>query len=565
MTAIQESLKTSRLQAWRNMLVRNASLFAWLGLILSIACLFFKLGAADPVSLKLWISSDTLFPVNVATDVLGDGFSLSGWRFSIAPFWFPDIFLSALFWIATRNPIAATLLAGFVQPGLLVVAFLVIREAIGLGNSSLQNVFLLAVSVTITLFVAAHPGLTYPDFHRFLLTESHVGSLITSLAALGLGLLWVRRASQRTRISPAIAILYATVCVLAGMSNLMFLPQMLAPFTAAIGFAAFFNILALRNCWRPILIGWPAAGVGAVVNRVVLHAASVSTQAKISPNAALTALDVFARGAVNHLLALETLHVIACTWILVCLAIVAAILRTLTGQHPERVDLSQRMLCLFCTFSLLSALCCSGAIVVGGSNGLTDFKDYNWTTHYLQSIFFIPLFGLPMLLSWFIHRISSPAISAALAFFMGLVVLFVAAVSLVSTPRPQTEIVNYRPPLVRFLDEQASQNGLKYGLGGYWQSRLVTLLSSRGLRVYAVDGMLNPLIWASNIEWYSQQPGNRRQPPPVDFVILDDPAYKISRENAVRFLGEPVKELRFQDTRILIYAGAVRNVAPKAP
>jgi len=547
--------------AW-NMLTRNASLFAWLGLMLSMACLFFQLGAADPASLNVWISSDTLYPVNVATDVLGDGFSLSGWRFSIAPCWFPDLFLSGLFWIATQNPIAATLLAGFVQLVLIVTAFFWIREAVGLGNPSLQNVFLLAVSVTLTLFAGAHPGLIYPDFYRFFIPQSHVGSLIMSLAALALGLLCIRRAAQRARVSLGIVVLYTAVCLLAGMSNLLFVTQMLLPFTAAIGFAALFHILPLRNCWQPLLAGWPAAGAGIVLNRVLFHTTAVSAQAQISRDAALMALDVFARGAVDRLFALQTLHVVALVWILVCLAIVAATLSALTGQHSERVDLCQRMLCLFCAWSILSGLCSTGAIIAGGSNGLTLFKDYNWTTHYLQSVFFVPLFGLPMLLAWFIYRISSPAVSQSLAFSVGLVVLIVPGVHLASTPRPPTEIVNYRPPLVRFLDDQASQNGWKYGLGGYWQSRITTLLSSKGLRVYAVDGSLNPFLWVDNVEWYTQEPDNRRRQPPVDFVILDDPAFKLSRDSAVRILGEPARELRFQDTRILIYNGSVRNAAP---
>src|ERR1035438_530780 len=561
MAAIREPVRIGHLRAW-SVLARNASLFAWLGLMLSMVCLFFQLGAVDPVSLRVWISSDTLYPVNVATDVLGDGFSLSGWRFSIAPCWLPDVFLSGLFWIFTRNPIAATLLAGFVQLVLIVAAFFRIREAVGLGNPSLQNVFLLAVSVKITLFVAAHSGLTYPDFYRFFLPQSHVGSLIMSLAALALGLLCIRRASERARISPGIVAFYTAVCLLAGMSNLLFVTQMLLPFTAAIGFAALFHILALRNCWQPLLAGWPAAVAGIVLNRVLFHTTAVSAQAQISRDAALTALDVFARGAADHLFARETLHVIALAWILVCLAIVAATLRALTGQRPERVDLPQRILCLFCVWSLLSALGSTVAIIAGGSNGLTVFKDYNWTTHYLQSVFFIPLFGLPMLLSWLIHRISSPAVSESLAFSMGFVVLIVPCVSLASTPRPRTEIVNYRPPLVRFLDEQASQSGLKYGLGGYWQSRITTLLSSKGLRVYAVDGAVNPFLWVSNVEWYTQEPDNRSKKPPVDFVILDDPAFKISRESAVRVLGEPARELRFQDTRILVYNGSARNAAP---
>ena len=135
---------------------------------------------------------------NVVTDVLRDGFSLSGWRFSIAPFWFPDVFLTGLFWMVTPNPITATLLAGFLQPVLLVAAFFVIREAVGLG----RTFFLLAVSLT--------------------------------LAGLALGLFCIRQASQLARISTATVILYTAVCLLAGMSNLLFVTQMLLPFTSGI-------------------------------------------------------------------------------------------------------------------------------------------------------------------------------------------------------------------------------------------------------------------------------------------------------------------------------------------
>jgi hypothetical protein len=42
-------------------------------------------------------------------------------------------------------------------------------------------------------------------------------------------------------------------------------------------------------------------------------------------------------------------------------------------------------------------------------------------------------------------------------------------------------------------------------------------------------------------------------PPKVDFVILDDPLFKLSREAAVQKFGEPLSELQTQGTRILIY------------
>jgi hypothetical protein len=104
------------------------------------------------------------------------------------------------------------------------------------------------------------------------------------------------------------------------------------------------------------------------------------------------------------------------------------------------------------------------------------------------------------------------------------------------------------------MDELAVQQPLRYGYGGYWQARLITLFSQRGLRAYAVDGSLNPLLWVNNRQWYSESLEDRKRPPAIDFVVLDDPGWKISREAAVRALGEPVREVRFEDTRVLIYS-----------
>jgi hypothetical protein len=103
------------------------------------------------------------------------------------------------------------------------------------------------------------------------------------------------------------------------------------------------------------------------------------------------------------------------------------------------------------------------------------------------------------------------------------------------------------------MDDLASREHLRYGYAGYWQARLITLLSKRDLRAYAVDGDIKPLLWANNRQWYSQSLEDRSKRPPVDFVVLDDPFWKISREAAVRALGEPLREERFGDTRVLIY------------
>jgi hypothetical protein len=526
---------------------------AGLGLVLSLLYLFWTLGNAGPAVVdSLWITSDTLYPVNVTTDILHDGYPLSGWRFSIAPCWFPDLFTTGLFWVFTHNAITATLLAGFIQLALIVGAFHLMRRAIGLGSASLQTVLLLGVSVWITLYVGARPAQVYPDLYRFFIPQSHVGGLIMTLYALVLAFLLVDQAHKKSRISRATATAYAVVCLAAGMSNLMFFPQILAPFTAAIALAIFFNILPASKCWAPVAIAWPAAIAGAIINRVLLHATSVAAQSQISREAALTALDVFMRGAVEHLF--DPLHILALLWFAVCIAIVAMTLRKLARQQAQQVQLPDRLLWVFCSCWIFADLLSAGAVIFGGSNYLTLLKSYTWTTHYLQAIFFIPLFGLPLIAVWLIPQRIAATITRGAVWSWSLLVIAVPAVRLGASPVPKSGITSYRPALVEFLDNMASKRGLKYGFGGYWQSRITTLLSKVGLRVYAVEPSLQPFLWVTNINWYTASLDDRHQQPPFRFVVLDDPAFTISRESAVEMFGQPSEEVRFHNTRVLIYS-----------
>ena len=527
------------------------------GFGLSLVYLYFRLGTAAPSSLEDWISSDTLYPVNVTTDLVRDGFPLSGWQFAIAPFWFPDVFLTGVFWVVTRNPIEATLATGFLQLVFLVGVMALIRSTIRAGDKALQNVMVLAVAVIITLFEATHLGLYYPDLYRFFQPQSHVGSLIVSLAALGLGMVCVRHSIEARTAPAAIMAVYVILCVLGGMSNVLFFVQMLIPFTLMAGLLGMVGVIPLRDTRGTILAGWPAAISGAVLNRALFHATPVAAQSKISLASMRTALDVFAQGAEDKLVSFEGLHVLAVAWSVACLIPIAITVRRVVLGSSPKLSVEMRMLSLFCGFSLLSAIASAGAIIVGGSNTLTVFRNYEWGAHYLQSVFYVPLFGLPVVLSLAVMHRASPRLARRLALFLSLPALFLPALFLVRTPRPRVPIVNYRPPLVKYLDSQAALRGWRYGIGGYWQARTTTLLSTQNLRVYPVDNSLHPRLWVSNEYWYTEQVGDRRKAPPIDFVILDGRAFKLSREDAVRVLGEPAEELRFEGIRILSYAGVV--------
>src|SRR5262249_41597865 len=156
----------------------HPELIGWICLILALLFLFIRLGLSDDHTLGLWISSDTLYPVNVSTDVLQDGYSLSGWKFCPAPYWFPDLMDVGFFWLVTRNIIMSTLLGGFVQIGLIVGAFHIIGKAVGTRNIQTQDAFLLASGTLITLYVALSPAVSFPRLYMFFLPQTHVGSMV---------------------------------------------------------------------------------------------------------------------------------------------------------------------------------------------------------------------------------------------------------------------------------------------------------------------------------------------------------------------------------------------------
>src|SRR5207248_11339952 len=155
-------------------------------------------------------------------------------------------------------------------------------------------------------------------------------------------------------------------------------------------------------------------------------------------------------------------------------------------------------------------------------------------------------FAVPFAIALVLEARAGPRLLSAITWGMTALTLGTGAIALAAQPVAPSSLRDYRPPLVEFMDRLATDKGLRVGLAGYWQARPITLLSQTGLRANPMDGIYQPLLWVSNRHWYSEQIGNHREPPPLDFVILDDPVWKQGREGAVAKFGPPVEELSFQ-------------------
>jgi hypothetical protein len=551
--AVADIHRSATLKKFGATLLRHPEWLGWAAFILALLLLIVRLGSADDATLGKWISADTLYPVNVFVDVFRDHFSISGWRFSIAPCWFPDLIATGVFWGITGNPILATLLGGFIQIPAIVLSFHMLARALGIRMLFLQDVLLLACGAALTLYVAARPEIGYPYFFEFFLPQTHVGSMVLVLAGWGMALQNIRDARQARPLRPWFMAVYATLCGLAGMSNVLFFAHMLFPLTVAISFAGFLGLVTFRQCWVPVVGGWLAAAVGAILNRALFNASDVGIQSSIGFKPAMTALEVFVHGFVSRLLARDALHVSAVFWAIVCVGYIAWFLRGLAMRGTSRMTDSRLLTAIFFMTCLTSGIFSAVVIIAGGSNGLVQFKDYVWSMHYLHQAFLLPVFGLIAAAAWICSKVLNFKAAAVLAWSVAIIMLMVSVTRLMAAPKPAIPIYAYRPPLVSFVDGIAQEKKLHYGYAGYWQARLITLLSKTGVRAYALDGSMNPLLWVNNSEWYGQSMEDRTKPPRATFVILDDPLWKLTREAAVRAFGEPYEETQFNGTRILIY------------
>jgi len=174
------------------------------------------------------------------------------------------------------------------------------------------------------------------------------------------------------------------------------------------------------------------------------------------------------------------------------------------------------------------------------------------------------LFAWPSLLGLLPAVRLRPFLTRGLAFSASVVCLGVPLLAFERTPAPPVSVSEYEPDFVRVLDHDAGQYGIRYGLAGYWQARLITLLSRTGLRAYPVDGSLNPLLFASNREWFTQSLEDHSRKPCLSFIVLNDPLWKLTRQMAVSHAGEPSYEFDAAGVPVMVYAnGTPGHATPR--
>jgi hypothetical protein len=361
--------------------------YGWLALILSLACLYQRLASIGEA--PAWISSDTLWPVNLIIDLFVDHYHLHGWQFSIAPCWFPDVAMVGLAYGATRNAVTATILGGFLQFLFLIAGVAFCWRALRLRAQVAAETLTLLTAVWVTLYTALHINVGYGAYHQFFLPQTHIGNLVNVVWALGLALLLLNPDEDRWRPAPALA--YAAVCLTATMSNVLFAVHFLFPVTAAMALLWATGRSRTRGMWL-VLAGWPAAILGFAANKFLLNVTDAGVQSAFGWRAFRTAVGIFGRGVIASLAAGDFLHLLAVAWLASCAALsLVFLVRSRESRQPQDS--------LAGTFFVVVSGASAGsaaAMIIGGTATLTAYHSYGLTMRYLHPMFFLPLFAWPV-------------------------------------------------------------------------------------------------------------------------------------------------------------------------
>ena len=102
---------------------------------------------------------------------------------------------------------------------------------------------------------------------------------------------------------------------------------------------------------------------------------------------------------------------------------------------------------------------------------------------------------------------------------------------------------------------------LRYGLGGYWQSSIVTVDTGGQVKVRAVVGItaMEPYLWLAKPSWYD--PAAQQ----ANFVVLDStPGYLYWEPRAViaKVFGRPAREYNVGPFTVMVWD---RNLLSSSP
>lgn len=459
--------------------------------VVAVACVVYLSGVGGSFALN----SDMVMPYVVYADAVAGEQALSGWLLPESPYWFPDLLVTWAIRAVSPLLVAVNVFA-FVQVG----AWLLLARWL-LGYLTPQAARLAWLLFVLAWFALVLVTLQVPDswldrLAQYLFVPStHAGSLLATLASLGLVLRMQRSPRERTPLVLllllAVAIvlsdrLYAITCLLP-LLGLVALPILDRRVRARTGVVAL-GVLAGSEAWR-----W------------------------LSGNADMTSrygpVNTPSGSAVQMGKDLATLFVSNAWGSAIVAAGVVALLVALARAWPPRggapqadaaTSTARTAATVFIAASV--ALPIAASIALGRHTALDSFR-------YCQTILFVLL---P--LAWWLADAAARFGQVRAAWAVAGVLVLSSAFAVFRFDTSERALRSEWRAQADCIDRAHAQYGLHGGLSRYWHANSLTAMLASGAPIYSITGQLESIPINKNLDWIGARARNAEAMPVIDFI-----------------------------------------------
>jgi hypothetical protein len=497
----------------------------FLQLILIALCF----ATADSEDMRLFFSSDTLYLPSIYRDLFIDGFTIEGWFLNPAPNLFPDVFLYFILNWITGDFILASILFSFVQYLLIALLIHGILKLV-IPKADDFRIALIQLSIGLIYIVS----ITDNDFgfsFQLLSNAFHTGVFINILIALLILLSELKSPSIFKKTFLFLLIIFF------GFSDKIFWIGFSLPMFCI----AFLLLFSKRKIYASILL--VVSIIATTISAYLLHIFENAEYITVEKPFRYLDFDNIGNSwdIMYHQLStyVKDLRIKGLIIALTFFAVVASMINSF-GAIKRYFKSTERSFGLneyYHIFFMVFSAAVFWAPIINGNYGGWD------TIRYIFAVFIFALFYLFSLIPDL--RISSKKIISKI--FIGLAVIGV--VVLILNFKNLNQVISYYPRKINIVDQIATEQGLEYGVAGYWDAKLTTMFSKQNLKVFCTFENFNPHLHVVNRNWFFEKAHARTEAPVYEFIIIDDDK-QISE--AINILGPECFIVQKEDIRVLI-------------
>jgi len=505
-----------------------------LNLILFSLFLYLFLNSIDDYKIGSFFNGDTVYLPSLYKDIFIDRFSISGWHFSAAPSFFPDMLLYFILMFITGDLTISTFIYAIIQPVLLLLSFLILLKLIFRGFD-LDSLGAACIIFSVIFFLSINSISMFNIFIFLFIPNYHFSVFIMSMFSL---ILLIRYLQSRN--FKYLSILFI-LTLITSSSDLLFLEMFVLPAILTLIILYLLKLVNKHDFAYFILTVAPAGFIALMFYYVLKknYMLSVIQLPKNDGFDFFSRISVFINEIKNN-----------SSFMIVFISLILLLIFSFIFFKKTRANLSEfDTIVPIWTYKIFS--CILAVFAVFFPAALLD-REAMVTLRYSCFVPFILLFNTVI---YYLFYLKTGHFEILKSIKSGVFcTLFIFAFFRLAFPLPHVNLINYYPPLTKFLDDNSDRYKLKFGISNYSNAKLNTVFSKKGIRVYQIqiiNDKLFPYFHINNHNWYIDEKGSKYSNSYYNFILSEG----LPPEGIIKIFGMPADFIAAPQMKLLVFNG----------